>query len=68
MVVEGEILDVIKECEECIKELSFLTVWKLKDGRYAICSLTSSGFFKVFELHDSFEFAINNALFWDKIL
>lgn len=68
LVREGEILDVIKDCDECIRELSYLTVWKLKNGQYAICSLTSSGYFKVFQIHSTFEHAINNALWYDLIL
>lgn len=68
MMCEGDFLDVIKDCVECVKELSFLTVWQLKDGRFVICTLTDSGYFKIFEIHDSLEFAINNAIYWDKIL
>lgn len=68
MIADGEILDVIKDCVVCVKELSFLTVWQLKDGRFAICTLTDSGYFKIFEIHCSYEFAINNAIYWDRIL
>lgn len=68
MITSGCVLDVVKDCEECVKEFSFVTVWKLKSGGYAICTLNKNNQYVIYSLDKQIEFAINNALWLDSIL
>lgn len=69
MVKENDFLDLVLDCDECIKDIDgYVSVWKLKDGRYAVCLYEWFNKYKVFYIYNSAEFAINNAFWYASIL
>ena len=69
MVLKYCYLDVIKECEECVKEFTVVSVWRLKKGGYAV--LVYDPKVNKYVLWNTFvqaEFAICRASHLDSIL
>lgn len=66
---EGEMLNVILDCEECVKDFGSVSVWKCKNGKYVVAILDERArIFKVYSIENNVEFAINNAFWLNNVL